>query len=227
MSNQLKIGASILASDFGRMADEIRDVVAGGIDFIHFDCMDGHFVPNITIGPPVAAALRRYSTVPIHSHLMITNPNEYARTFVDAGSETVGIHIETHVHHHHILRAIKEAGAQACIVLNPGTSPDAIRYLVDSIDEVLVMTVNPGFGGQEFIPEMLDKIREVRDMIGPEKDISVDGGINDETARQVAEAGANVLIAGTAIFKADNYAEVISRLRESAKSGRNPEGSGK
>lgn len=220
MNNQLKIGASILASDFGRLADEIIAAVKGGADFIHFDCMDGHYVPNITIGPPVAAALRRYAAVPVHSHLMITNPDEYVSAFTDAGCDTVAFHIETLVHHHHVVQEIKEAGAQASIVLNPGTTPESIRYLIDDVDEVLVMTVNPGFGGQRFIPESLDKIREIREMLGPERDIAVDGGIYPETARQVAEAGANALIAGTAIFGTENYADAISRLRTAAESGR-------
>lgn len=220
MSNQLKIGASILASDFGRLADEMFAAVKGGADFIHFDCMDGHYVPNITIGPPVAAALRQYAAVPIHSHLMVTNPDEYVRAFTDAGCDTVAFHIETLVHHHHVVHQIKEAGAQVSIALNPGTPPEAIAYLIDYLDEVLVMTVNPGFGGQKFIPESLNKIRKVREMLGPDRDISVDGGIYPETARLVAEAGANALIAGTAIFGSENYADAISRLRVAAESGR-------
>jgi len=213
MNNPIQIAASVLASDFGRLADEVAAAVEAGADAIHFDVMDGHYVPNITIGPPVAAALRRYATVPIQAHLMISNPAEFVAAFVDAGCDAVSFHIEAAVHAHRVTQRIAEAGVKVGIALNPATPPETLRYLVDYIDEVIVMSVNPGFGGQKFIPESLDKIRIVREMLGPDKDIAVDGGIYADTARKVVAAGANVLIAGTAIFHSEDYAEAIRELR--------------
>ena len=212
------IAASILASDFGRLGDEVRAVAGAGADSIHVDVMDGIFVPNITIGPPVAAALRRYADVPVHAHLMIVNPADYINAFADAGCDTISFHIEAVTHAHRVAQRITEAGLRAGVALNPATSPETIRYLVDYIDEVIVMSVNPGFGGQKFIPESVDKIRIVRDMMGPDKDVAVDGGICPETAVKVAEAGANVLIAGTAVFSSPDYAEAIGTLRAAAES---------
>ncbi len=218
MNGSLQIAASILASDFGRLGDEVRAVVEAGADSIHFDVMDGIFVPNITIGPPVAAALRRYADVPVHAHLMIMNPVNYVSAFVDAGCDTISFHIEAATHAHRVVQHITEAGLKAGVALNPATSPETIRYLVDYIDEVIVMSVNPGFGGQKFVPESVDKIRAVRDMLGPDKDVTVDGGICPETAVKVVAAGANVLISGTAIFHSPDYAEAIAALRAAAES---------
>lgn len=208
----VKIAPSILASDFSRLGAEIEDVVDAGADWIHVDVMDGHFTPNITIGPPVVASLRRYSTVPLDVHLMITDPDSFVEDFAHAGADIISFHVEAARHPHRLIEKIKTLGCQAGIALNPGTSQDEIEFLVEAADMVLVMTVNPGFGGQQFIPEMLEKIQYVRGMLG-ERDLEVDGGINEQTAAAVIEAGANVLVAGAYIFGGDSYLEAIETLK--------------
>lgn len=208
----IKIAPSILASDFSRLGEETKAVIDGGADMIHVDVMDGHFTPNITIGPPVLAALRKTCTVPMDVHLMITNPEEYVGTFADAGADIISFHIEAAKHPHRIVSQIKDAGCKAGIVLNPGTPHDDIEFVVNAVDMVLVMTVNPGFGGQKFIPEMVRKIQYVRAMLG-DRDLEVDGGIDDKTAKTVIDAGANVLVAGSYIYQSASYMKAIDTLR--------------
>lgn len=208
----LIISPSILSCDFSRMGGEISDLIDAGADCIHVDVMDGHFTKNISIGPPIVAALRRHSTVPMDVHLMITNPEEYIEDFANAGADIIKFHIEATNYPLALVSEIKRLGCQAGIVLNPATSQDEIEYVVDVVDSVLVMTVNPGFGGQQFISEMLPKIQNIRAMIG-ERDLQVDGGIDDTTASLVVEAGANNLVAGSYICESDSYLTAIDSLR--------------
>ncbi|MGC8738177.1 MAG: ribulose-phosphate 3-epimerase [Candidatus Hydrogenedens sp.] len=210
----IKISPSILSCDFSKMGEEITQLIEAGADYIHFDVMDGHFVPNITIGPPIIASLRRYCSVPMDVHLMIDNPEEYVDSFADAGADIITVHVEATNHPHRLIQHIKDIGCQAGIVLNPSTPESRIEFLVEDIDMVLVMTVNPGFGGQKFIPDMLRKIKAIRAMIG-ERDLEVDGGIDEKTAPEVIKAGANVLVAGSYVFNNSSYKASIKKLKES------------
>ncbi len=210
---KLKIAPSLLSSDFSRLGEEIQAIIEAGADWIHLDIMDGHFAPNLTIGPPVVSALRRHSTVPMDVHLMLDNPEDFVEDFANAGADIITFHAEASRHPHRLLGRIRDLGCKAGLVLNPGTPPDDIEFLVDAVDLILIMTVNPGFGGQKFISGMLRKIELVRAMLGEERDLEVDGGIDQHTAPQVVAAGANVLVAGSYVFGSDRHLEAIESLR--------------
>jgi ribulose-phosphate 3-epimerase len=215
----LVVAPSILSADFAELGEEVRAVTAAGADWIHVDVMDGHFVPNITIGPPVVAALRRHTSVPFDVHLMIAPCDPYLAAFAEAGADLISIHVEAGPHLHRSLQAIRALGKRAGVVLNPGTPAALVAPVLDLVDLVLVMSVNPGFGGQAFIPAVVAKIAELEEMIGERAiRIEVDGGINRETAALVAAAGADTLVAGSAIFSdgPDHYAANIAAIRAAA-----------
>jgi ribulose-phosphate 3-epimerase len=220
VSRAIRIAASILAADFTRLGAQITEAEAGGADQIHIDVMDGRFVPNISMGPLVVEAARRTTRLPLDVHLMILEPEKHIQAFADAGANNLTVHVETCPHLHRTVQQIREAGAGASVVLNPHTPAVMIREILPFVDMVLVMTVNPGFGGQTFIPETLAKIREIRQMIealGRPVDVQVDGGIDAQTVRQVVAHGANVLVAGTSVFRApEGIQSAIHALRKAA-----------
>jgi ribulose-phosphate 3-epimerase len=215
----VRIAPSILAADFGRLAEEVRAVEKAGADWIHVDVMDGHFVPNLTLGPVVVEALRAATRLPLDVHLMIEAPERSLEAYVRAGADRVGVHVETCPHLHRTLAQIREAGARACVVLNPATPAEAVRPVLGDVDQVLVMSVDPGFGGQKFIPGVLGKIEQLRRWLREAElavEIEIDGGIGPGTAGAAARAGANVFVAGTAVFRASDYAAAIAGLRKEA-----------
>jgi ribulose-phosphate 3-epimerase len=215
----IRIAPSILAADFGRLADEVRAVEQAGADWIHVDVMDGHFVPNLTLGPVVVEALRAATHLPLDVHLMIEEPERSLEAYIRAGADRVGVHVETCPHLHRTLAQIREAGAKACVVLNPATPAAAIEPVIEDVDQVLVMSVNPGFGGQKFIASTLAKIGTIRHWIkhvNPAVELQVDGGIGPGTIGPAARAGANVFVAGTAVFRATDYSAAIAALRKEA-----------
>ncbi|MDP2300770.1 MAG: ribulose-phosphate 3-epimerase [Actinomycetota bacterium] len=219
MPNQLFISPSILSADFTRLAEEIAMIEAAGADLIHVDVMDGHFVPNLTVGPPVIKALKRVATRPLDVHLMVADPDRTAQWYVDAGADIVTIHIEAATHVHRTVEAIRAGGAIPGITLNPGTPASALSEILPFVDLVLVMSVNPGFGGQSFIESSIAKIAEIRalcDRAGVRPRIEIDGGIDPATAPRVVAAGADTLVAGSAIFCREDPAAALAELRASA-----------
>jgi ribulose-phosphate 3-epimerase len=209
------VGApSILAADFAHLADEVQRAADGGAELVHFDAMDNHFVPNLTIGPVVASSLTEAVGLPVDAHLMVDNPENLIQPFIEAGVVSISVQPEAVTHLHRVLEAIREGGCEAGVALNPTTPPESIEWALPHLDYVLVMSVNPGFGGQSFIPEMADKVRRVREMSG--LPVQVDGGITAETAPIMVEAGAQVLVAGSAVYRGDPATE-MRRIIEAAR----------
>jgi ribulose-phosphate 3-epimerase len=217
MVRTIKVAPSILSADFARLGEEIKAVQAAGADLIHIDVMDGHFVPNITIGPLIVDAARRSTGLPLDVHLMISNPELYIADFAKAGANTITVHVEAALHLNRLVQSIKEhPGVKAGVSLNPATPLSSLDYILPDLDMVLIMSVNPGFGGQSFIPSALDKIRQLRKRIDEQKlkiEIEVDGGVKSENAVQVANAGADILVAGSAVFGSKDYRAAIRGIR--------------
>lgn len=214
-----KLAPSILSADFSKLGQEIKDVEYAGADYIHIDVMDGHFVPNITIGSLIVEAIRPITTLPMDVHLMIEQPDKYIPAFAEAGASIISVHQETCAHLHRTIQLIKNQGVRAGVVLNPATPIEAIQYILHDIDLVLLMTVNPGFGGQAFIERVVEKISQVaswRDRLGLTFEIEVDGGINEHTAKQCSDAGADVMVAGSAVFNTNNRSNAMQKIRNAA-----------
>jgi ribulose-phosphate 3-epimerase len=216
MARTIQIAPSILSSDFARLADEIAAVERAGADLLHIDVMDGHFVPNLTVGPPIVEAVRKVTKLPLDVHLMITNADAFIPEFARAGADYLTVHVEACPHLHRTIQSIKELGVKAGVTLNPATPVHTLQEILPDVDLVLIMSVNPGFGGQKFIPSCLAKVKAVRQMldrIGSHALLEVDGGVKAENAAQVLEAGADVLVAGSAIFSGSDYTANIAALR--------------
>jgi ribulose-phosphate 3-epimerase len=222
----LRIAPSILSADFGRLADEVAAVTAAGADYIHVDVMDGHFVPNLTLGPPIVRAIRKATNIPLDVHLMIERPDLWIERYADAGADLIHVHAEACVHLHRVVEQIRATGKRAVVSLNPATSLSALDYVLPDLSMVLLMSVNPGFGGQSFIPAVLRKIRTLRETIvarGLSVDIEVDGGIKVDNVATVVQAGANVIVSGSGIFETKDYGETIRRMRAAAATTAAPE----
>ncbi len=216
MTKKIKIAPSILSADFTRLGEEIRAVEAAGADMIHVDVMDGHFVPNITIGPMIVQAARKSTTLPLDVHLMITNPELYIADFARAGADSITVHVEATAHLNRLVQTMKEQKVKAGVSLNPATPLATLDYVLADVDLVLVMSVNPGFGGQEFIPSAIDKISALRKMINDRRlaaAIEVDGGVKPGNAAEIIRAGADILVAGSAVFGAKDYASAVRAIR--------------
>lgn len=212
----VKVAPSILSANFAKLGEEIKDVEVGGADLIHVDVMDGHFVPNITIGPLIVDAIRPITKLPLDVHLMIENPEQYIEAFAKAGADFITVHQEACIHLHRTLHLIKSYGVKAGVVLNPATPVEMIQHVIEDCDMVLLMSVNPGFGGQKFIPSVVPKIRQLKRMIiekGLQTEIEIDGGINRETAKLCVEAGADVLVAGSAIYNQEDRKKAIEEMK--------------
>ena len=219
-NEHILVSPSVLSADFSRLGDEVRAVEEAGADWIHLDVMDGHFVPNITIGPMIVSAVRRITDLPLDVHLMISDPDAYMEHFHDAGANVLTVHPEATHHLHRTLTRIRELGMKAGAALNPSTGLEAVEYVFPELDVVMIMTVNTGFGGQSFIPTMLPKVRALREMIdraGRDILIEIDGGVSAETAPSLAQAGADVFVAGSAVFGHPTYGEIIRKLHEAGR----------
>ena len=212
-----KLAPSILSADFSRLGEEIKAVEEAGADYIHIDVMDGHFVPNITVGPLIVETAKAVTTLPLDVHLMISDPDRYVQDFIKAGSDLLSVHVETCPHLQRTLTYIRELGGRAAAVINPSTPISTLEYVMDDLDMVLLMTVNPGFGGQKFIPTMLPKIKKMRALIDEKKlpiELEVDGGVNLENVSQISQAGADVVVAGSAVYKSADCRATVRLMKE-------------